>query len=126
MTREEEILHLNNIAIEIDEIMGYTQKMDYEDFTSSEETREIVNRSLKNIGEAADMLRSEDDWQRKFSDLNLDVLAQLRESSYEAPLEMDQHGIWGIVSKDLQEIRECVFAAQEKLERLEEDDNNTI
>lgn len=124
MTREEEMLHLNNMAIEIDQIAGYTEDMDYEDFTSSEETREIVNRSLKNIGEAADMLRSNDDWMRKYPDLSLDVLARLRETSYEAPLEMDQHGVWGIVSKDLREIKECIYAAQEKLERLEADDED--
>lgn len=124
MTREEEMLHLNNMAIEIDQIAGYTQKMNYEDFTSSEETREIVNRSLKNIGEAAEMLRTDDDWLRKYPDLSLDVLATLKETSYESPLEMDQHGIWGIVSKDLQEIKESIYAAQEKLERLEADDED--
>lgn len=124
MTREEELLHLNNMAIEIDQIEGYTQEMDYEDFTSSEETREIVNRSLKNIGEAADMLRSNDDWMRKYPDLSLDVLARLRETSYESPLEMDQHGVWGIVSRDLMEIKESIYAAQEKLQRLEEGDED--
>lgn len=124
MTREEEMLHLNNMAIEIDQIAGYTQKMNYEDFTSSEETREIVNRSLKNIGEAAEMLRTDDDWLRKYPDLSLDVLATLKETSYESPLEMDQHGIWGIVSKDLKEIKENIYAAQEKLERLEGDDED--
>lgn len=124
MTREEEMLHLNNMAIEIDQIAGYTQQMNYEDFTSSEETREIVNRSLKNIGDAAEMLRSDDDWMRKYPDLSLDVLARLKETSYESPLEMDQHGIWGIVSKDLSEIKESIFAAQEKLERLEADDED--
>ncbi len=124
MTREEELLHLNNMAIEIDQIEGYTQEMNYEDFNSSEETREIVHRSLKNIGEAADMLRSDDDWLRKYPDLSLDVLARLRESSYETSLEMDQHGIWGIVSKDLMEIKESIFAAQERLQRLEEGDED--
>lgn len=124
MTREEELLHLNNIAIEIDQIAGYTEAMDYEDFTSSEGAREIVYRSLKNIGQAAEMLKSEDDWQRKYPDLDLDVLSQLQETTFEAPLELDQHGIWGIVSQDLAEIKACVFAAQEKLERLEEEDND--
>lgn len=122
MTREEELLHLNNIAIEIDQIEGYTEEMGYEDFTSSEEAREVVNRSLKNIGEAADMLRSSDDWMRKYPDLSLDVLARLREASYEGELEMDQHGVWGIVSKDLMQIKESIYAAQEKLQRLEEGD----
>lgn len=37
MTREEEILHLNNIATEIDEINSYTENMSYEDFTGSED-----------------------------------------------------------------------------------------
>jgi len=124
MKREEELLHLNNMAIEIDQVMGYAQGMKYEDFAKSEETREIVNRSLKNIGEAADMLKSDDDWQDKYSTLDLDVLSRLKETSYEAPLELDQHGVWGIVSKDLPEIKEAIFEAQEKLTRLEEDDTD--
>lgn len=122
MTREEELLHLNNIAIEIDQIIGYTEEMDYEKFTSSEGARETVYRSLKNIGQAAGMLKSDDDWQKRYPDLDLDVLSQLSKTTFEAPLELDQHGIWGIVSQDLPEIKACVYAAQEKLERMEEDD----
>lgn len=124
MTREEELLHLNNMAIEIDEILGYAQGMDYESFTQSEEALEVVHRSLQNIGEAADMLKSDDDWQDKYDDIDLDVLSRLKESSYETSLELDQHGVWGIVSKDLPAIKEAIYEAQEKLARLEEDDTD--
>lgn len=124
MTREEELLHLNNIAIEIGEISSYTESMNYEDFTGSEDARQAVYRSLKNIGQAADMLKNEDDWERRYPDLDLDVLTQLQNATFEAPLELDQHGIWGIVSEDLQRIKESVYTAQEKLERLEEEDND--
>ena len=124
MTREEELLHLNNIATEIDEINSYTESMTYEDFTGSEDARLAVHRSLKNLGQAAEMLRSEGDWQKRYPDLDLDVLAQLQNATFEAPLELDQHGIWGIVSQDLQRIKESVYATQEQLERLEEEDND--
>lgn len=70
------------------------------------------------------MLKSEDDWQRRYPDLDLDVLSQLQNATFEAPLELDQHGIWGIVSQDLQRIKESVYATQEQLERLEEEDND--
>lgn len=124
MTREEELLHLNNIATEIDEINSYTDGMNYEDFTGSEDARLAVHRSLKNLGQAAEMLKSEDDWQRRYPDLDLDVLSQLQFATFEAPLELDQHGIWGIVSQDLQQIKESVYTTQEQLERLEEKDND--
>lgn len=120
MTREEEQLHLNNMATEIDQVLSYASGMDYNQYMQADETREAIVRSLKSIGDAAEMLRSTDDWQDRYDNLDLHALARLKDAVYGNALEMDQHGVWDIIQQDLPNLKEGIYDAKEKIDKLEE------
>jgi uncharacterized protein with HEPN domain len=117
MTLEEEQYHLTTIANSINEIEAYTQGMDYDDFMASEDIRTSVARNIHMVGEAANMLSSNDDWLNKYEELDLHVLSTLRYANYNEQLEMDAHGLWDIIENDMPIIKDKVFTITSRLER---------
>jgi uncharacterized protein with HEPN domain len=118
MTAEEDMIHLNNLAQCIMEIEGYTKDLDYEDFLSDEEDKAAVMSNLNQIGEASRLLS--DDFKDQYDDIDLKVLEGLRNAEYNDEMELDLHGVWHIISRDLPYIREKVLDALTQLEQQED------
>lgn len=120
MTREEEQYHINNIINEINEIQAYTSDMDQHQFEIEEETQQVVGRSLKNIGEAASLLASSDDWMDKYEEVDLMALLRLQDSINNVSLEFAPGVIWTIVKQDLPEIKRELFEITENIDEEED------
>lgn len=122
-TEEEDMVHLNSIAQNILEIEGYVKGMDYEDFLSDEEDKGAVMNSLNQIGEATSMLS--DDFKNQYDDIDIRVLEGLRNAHYNDEMELDLHGVWHIITRDLPYIREKVLDALSDLEEQEDIEGTT-
>jgi uncharacterized protein with HEPN domain len=120
MTREEEQYHINNIINEINEIQAYTSDLDQHQFEIEEETQQIVGRGLKNIGEAASLLASTDDWVDKYEEVDLMALLRLQDSINNVSLEFAPGVIWTIVKEDLPQIKQDLFEITEKTDEEED------
>ncbi|MDQ3393119.1 MAG: DUF86 domain-containing protein [Bacteroidota bacterium] len=120
MTREEEQYHITSIINEINEVQAYTTTMDQQEFEREEETQSIVARSLRNIGEAAVLLSTDDDWQDKYEDVDLNVLQRLQDSMYNNEMEFAPGVIWSIIKQDLPEIKRELFEISENLDEEED------
>jgi uncharacterized protein with HEPN domain len=120
MTREEEQYHINNIINEINEIQAYISDLDQHQFEIEEETQQIVGRSLKNIGEAASLLASSDDWADKYEEVDLMALLRLQDSINNVSLEFAPGVIWTIVKEDLPQIKQDLFEITEKTDEEED------
>ncbi len=120
MTREEEQYHINSIINEINEVQAYTSSLDQQAFEREEETRSMVARSLRNIGEAASLLSTDDDWLDKYEDVDLDVLQRLQDSMYNNEMEFAPGVIWSIIKQDLPEIKRELFEISENLDDEED------
>ncbi|SDK33475.1 Uncharacterized conserved protein, contains HEPN domain [Catalinimonas alkaloidigena] len=117
MTREEDQIHLNNIANCIQEIEAYTEGMDFNNFVQEEEVKASVVQNLQMIGEAATLLS--DEFKEQFTAIELDTLDGLRNAHYNDEMEIDHHSLWGIIQNDLPLIRDIVGTASEQLDNEE-------
>lgn len=115
MTKEEEQYHINSIINEINEVQAYTTNLDQQAFEKEEETRTIVARSLRNIGEAASLLASTDDWMDKYEEVDLQALQRLQDSMYNNEMEFAPGVIWSIIKQDLPEIKRELFEITENI-----------
>lgn len=120
MTREEEQYHINNIINEINEVQAYTTDIDQQTFEKEEETQTIVARSLKNIGEAASLLASTDDWLDKYEEVDLMALLRLQDAMNNKQLEFAPGVIWNIIKQDLPEIKRELFEISENIDEEED------
>jgi uncharacterized protein with HEPN domain len=94
--------------------------MNQQDFEREEETRTIVSRSLRNIGEAASLLASSDDWMDKYEDVDLLALQRLQDSMYNNEMEFAPGVIWTIIKEDLPEIKRELFEISENIDEEED------
>lgn len=122
-TEEEDMVHLNGIAQNILEIEGYVSGLDYEDFLADEEDKSAVMNNLNQIGEATSMLS--DDFKNQYADIDIRVLEGLRNAHYNDEMELDLHGLWHIITRDLPYIREKVLDALSNLEEQEDIEGTT-
>lgn len=120
MTPGEEQYHLTSIINEINEIQSYTSGMDQHAFEVEEETQLVVSRSLRNIGEAASLLSSTDDWMDKYEEVDLQALQRLQDSMYNMDVEQAPGVIWSIIKQDLPEIKKELFEITEHLDEEED------
>lgn len=117
MPNVEDQIHLNNIITAINEIDGYTENMDMNQFLTDEETQGVVSRNLQMIGEAASLLS--DELKEEYGHIDFEVLVGLKNSWFN--VEVERHGVlWDIIENDLPVIKEDVFAINEELSRDED------
>ena len=118
--KEEDQVHLTNIANYVNEIEAYVQGMDYQQFVNEEEVRITVMENLQHIGQAASLLSEE--YTNEFTSIDLQVLDTLKSAKFDDGLEMDYHGVWGIITNDLPVFRDTILADSERLDTPDDDD----
>lgn len=104
MTPDEDKLHLQNIIRSATEIDGYIKGMSYEDFTADETARTAVARNLEMIGNEAQLLS--DDFKNQYAEIDMNVLVNLKNATYNEEMEIFQTQVWNIASQDIPLIRE--------------------
>jgi uncharacterized protein with HEPN domain len=75
---------------------------------------------LKNIGEAASLLASNDDWLDRYEEVDLMALLRLQDSINNVSLEFAPGVIWTIVKQDLPEIKRELFEISENIDEEED------
>jgi uncharacterized protein with HEPN domain len=120
MTKEEQQLHLMNIANGIAAIQNEASGLNYEQFVKEEQVKEAVYTNLQMIGEAAYELGSGTDDMLGLS-FDTDLLAGFRNARYNQEAEVGHHQVWNVIRGDLDEIRTEAMQASARLGRIEED-----
>lgn len=118
--KEEDQVHLTNIANYINEIESYVTGMDYQQFTDEEEVRITVMENIQHIGQAASLLSEE--YTSQFTAIDMQVLNTLKSAKFDDSLEMDYHGVWGIIQNDLPVFRDTIVADAEQMDIPDDDD----
>ena len=113
-------MHLTNIANYINEIESYVTGMDYQQFTDEEEVRITVMENIQHIGQAASLLSEE--YTSQFTAIDMQVLNTLKSAKFDDSLEMDYHGVWGIIQNDLPVFRDTIVADAEQMDIPDDDD----
>jgi uncharacterized protein with HEPN domain len=120
MTKEEQQLHLNNIANGIAAIQNEASGLTYTQFVKEEQVKEAVYANLQMVGEAAyELARSTDDMVGLSFDT--DLLAGFRNARYNQEAEVGHQSVWNIIRDDLDEIRTEALRASARLGSEEED-----
>jgi uncharacterized protein with HEPN domain len=114
MTPDEDRLHIQNIIRSAWEIDGYIKGMDYEDFVTNESARTAVATNLSMIGNETRLLS--DDFKEQFDEIDMNVLQNLRQAPYNEEMEIFQHQIWNIASKDIPLIRQKLADVQTRIQ----------
>ena len=118
--KEEDQVHLTNIANYVNEIESYVQGMDYQQFVDEEEVRITVMENLQHIGQAASLLSEE--YTSEFTAIDMQVLDTLKSAKFNDSLEMDYHGVWGIITNDLPVFRDTILTDSERMDIPDDDD----
>ncbi len=122
MDKEEQQLHLNNIASGIAAIENEVLGMKYEEFVKEEQVKEAVYANLQMIGRAAYQLaRGTDDIEGLSFDT--DLLAGFRNARYNQVAETGHQQVWGVIQQDLDEIRTEALRASARLGRDDLNEN---
>lgn len=122
MTPEEDLLHVQNIIRSALEIDGYTKGMHYEDFAANESARTAVAMNLSMIGNEAALMS--DYFRNQFTEIDLKALEGLKNANYNEEMEIDQHYVWHVATKDLPLIREKLSDVEPRINQ-EKDINGT-
>ena len=116
MEREEQQLHLNNIATGIAAIENEVAGMRFEEFVREEQVKESVYANLQMIGQAAhELARNTDDMPGLSFDT--DELAAFRNARYNQVAETGHQQVWSVISNDLESIRTSALQASARLGR---------
>lgn len=118
--KEEDQVHLTNIANYINEIESYTQGMDYQQFADEEEVRVTVMENLQHIGQATALLS--DEYMEQFTAVDLQVLEAFKGAKFSDALEIDYRPTWNIIQNDLPLFRDMVLTDSERMDIPDEDD----
>ncbi len=116
MNKEEQQLHLNNIANGIAAIENEVLGMRFEEFVQEEQIKESVYANLQMIGEAAhELARGTDDMAGLSFDT--DLLAGFRNARYNQEAETGHQQVWNVINDNLDEIRDEALRASARLGR---------
>ncbi len=118
--KEEDQIHLTNIANYINEIESYVQGMDYQRFVDEEQTRVTVMQNLQHIGQAAALLS--DEYTEQFTAVDIGVLEAFKGAKFSDGLEIDFHPTWNIIQNDLPLFKDLVLTNSEKMDIPDGDD----
>lgn len=118
--KEEDQVHLNNIANYINEIEAYVEGMDYQQFADEEEVRITVMENLQHIGQATDLLS--DEYTEQFTAVDIRVLEAFKGAKFSDGLEIDFRPTWSIIQNDLPLFKDIVLTDSERMDVPEEDD----
>lgn len=118
--KEEDQVHLTNIANYVNEIESYVQGMDYRQFADEESVRVTVMQNLQHIGQAASLLS--DEYTSEFTAVDIQVLNTLKSAKFNDGLEIDYRGVWGIIKNDLPIFRDTILTNTERMDVPEDDD----
>lgn len=121
MNTEVDQLHLNTIVNSIHEIEGYTEGMNYNDFSREEETQAIVARNLQVIAEASRQLSTE--FKTFYNDIDFRVLENLAYASYNVEVEHGFQVIWSIIENDLPIFRDTILTISSEMNSTQRDDD---
>lgn len=113
MNPDEDRLHIQNIIRSAVEIEGYTKGMDYEDFTTNENTRAAVYQNLSMIGNEASLLS--DEFKNQYDELDLRVLENLQQANYNEEMEIFHKQAWHIATQDIPLIKEKLTDVQPRI-----------
>lgn len=116
MEKEEQQLHLNNIANGIAAIENEIVGLQYDEFVKEEQVKEAVYTNLQMIGRAAYQLAKGTDDIIGLS-FDTDLLAGFRNARYNQAAEMGHHQVWSVIQNDLDEIRTEALRASARLGR---------
>lgn len=120
MTTEEELLHLNNMIQEINEIEGYARDMDANTFAIEDESKAAIMSCMQRIGEAAMLLKTDESFQDRYQNLDLEVLERLSDAGFNEKYEISAAMVWNIVDQDMPEIKEKLHATVEEIQSKED------
>ncbi len=120
MTTEEELLHLNNMIQEINEIEGYARDMDANTFAIEDESKAAIMGCMQRIGEAALLLKSDNNFHDKYEHLNMEVLERLSDAGFNEKYEISAAMVWNIVEQDMPEIKENLHKTIEEIQSKED------
>ena len=118
--KEEDQIHLTNIANYINEIEGYAQGMDYQQFVDEEVERVTIMENLQHIGQAAALLSPE--FMERFTAVDLRTLEAFKGAKFSDSLEIDYRGTWSIIQNDLPLFRDLILTESEQMDIPDEDD----
>lgn len=118
MAFEEDQVHLNNIVQAINEIDGYVEHMDLNEFLTDEEAQGVVSRNLQMIGEAASLLS--DELKDGYGYVDFNVLVSLKNTGYNTETERSPQLLWDIIKNDLPIVKEDIFSVTEEISREED------
>ena len=118
--KEEDQVHLTNIANYVNEIDSYVQGMDYQQFVDEEEVRITVMENLQHIGQASSLLSEE--YTSNFTAVDIQVLDTLKSAKFNDGLEIDFHGVWSIIKNDLPIFRDTILTDTERMDIPDDDD----
>ena len=97
---------LNDIVQSIDRIIQYISGMSLEDFSKDQKSIDAVARNLEIMGEAANRLPEE--FKEVHSEIEWFKIVGLRHRIVHEYFGVDLEIIWGILQKDLPELRQSL------------------
>lgn len=118
--KEEDQVHLTNIANYINEIRSYVQGMDYQQFADEEGVRVTVMQNLQHIGQASSLLS--DEYTSQFTAVDIQVLNTLKSAKFNDGLEIDYRPVWSIIQNDLPVFRDTILTNTERMDIPDDDD----
>ena len=98
---------LNDICQSIQRIEEYTRGMSLEDFSRDQKSIDAVARNFEIMGEAANRLL--DEFKECHSEIEWFKIVGLRHRIVHEYFGIDLEIIWGILQKDLPELRQSLF-----------------
>ena len=118
MINAEDRQHLMNIVEAINEIDGYVQYEEYNDFVKDNVATEAVARSFQDISGAAKLLSEE--FTSNYSDIDWVTLIRLEDARYNEAMEYGYEELWNIIKYDLPKIKDEVTDLASNLEETED------
>jgi len=94
---------LQHILDAIVEIESYTRQVGFDDFAENSMMRFASIKQLEIIGEAANSLT--DQFKRRFSDIEWRAIIGLRNILVHHYFGIDENVVWGIIQKDIPELK---------------------
>ena len=105
---------LQHILDAIVEIESYTRQVGFDDFVVNSMMRFASIKQLEIIGEAANSLT--DEFKRRFSDIEWRAIIGLRNILVHHYFGIDENVVWGIIQKDIPELKARVVEILKSLE----------
>ena len=105
---------LQHILDAIFEIESYTRQVGFDDFVANSMMRFASIKQLEIIGEAANSLTNE--FKQRFSDIEWRAIVGLRNILVHHYFGVDENVVWGIIQKDILELKVKILEFLENLE----------